>query len=140
MRNIAYGRVEGVAVMVAGRLNPSDAEWDGYIDFLEAMGTPGPFARTLAVTAGGAPSSAQRVRLVARIGEQRRGSKVALVTRSTFARGVLNAWSLVRPGYRAFAPEDLDEAIRFLDIPLAREGDVKSLLQRLRAELAVAAA
>jgi hypothetical protein len=135
MANIAYGRVEGVAVMVAGKLNPSDVEWDRYIDFLEAMRTPGPSARTLAVTEGGAPSSAQRVRLERRIGEHRRGSKLAVVTGSTFARGVLNAWALVRPGYRAFAPADLDEALRFLDIPMAIEPGVRALVRQLRAAL-----
>lgn len=138
MANIAYGRAGHVAVMVAGRENPSDAEWEGYIDFLESMDTPGPSSRTLAVTAGGAPGPAQRVRLEKRIGARRVGSKVAVVTGSTFARGVLNAWSVIRPGYRAFAPDKLDDAIRFLDIPLASVVEIKSLVGQLQSDLALA--
>ena len=135
MPNIVYGRVGRIAVMVSGRENPSDAEWDRYVDFLEAMGTPGPSARTLAVTAGGAPSSAQRVRLEKRIGEARKGSKLAVVTGSTFARGILNGWALVRPGYRAFAPDKLDEAMRFLDVPAGSVPEVEGLVWQLQAEL-----
>ena len=139
MPNIVYARAWRVAVMVAGRESPSDAEWDRYIDFLEGMQTPGPFARTLAVTAGGAPSSAQRIRLQGRIGEARKGSKLALVTDSTFARGILNSWSLLRPGYRAFAPDKLAEALRFLDVSLAQALDLEALVLQLQAELSLPA-
>ena len=135
MPHIVYGRVGRVAVMVAGRENPSDVEWDRYIDFLEEMRTPGPSSRTLAVSAGGAPSSTQRVRLEQRIGEMRKGSKLAVVTGSTFARGVLNGWALVRPGYRAFSPDKIDEAIRFLDVPPASISEVEGLVSQLQAEL-----
>lgn len=135
MANIVYGKLGRLAVMVAGRDNPSDTEWDRYVDFLEALRTPGPVARTLAITEGGAPSSAQRVRLEKRIGEARRGSKLAVVTSSTFARGVLNAWALVRPGYRAFAPERLDEALQFLDVSPLDIRDVKDVIAELQAEL-----
>ena len=110
-------------------------EWDGYVDFLEAMGTPGPSSRTLAITAGGAPTNPQRARLEKRIGDKRKGSKLAVVTGSTFARGVLNGWALVHPGYRAFAPEKLDEAMRFLDISPASMRDVEAMSWQLQAEL-----
>jgi hypothetical protein len=135
MPNIAYGRVGGIAVMVGGRENPSDEEWDRYIDFLEGMKTPGPLARTLAVSAGGAPTSKQRARLEQRIGEERKGSKLAVVTGSTFARGVLNSWAVVHPGYRAFAPEKIADAMRFLDVPAAVESEVEAMVAKLQADL-----
>jgi hypothetical protein len=135
MPNIAYGRVGGIAVMVGGRENPSDEEWDRYVDFLEGMGTPGPVARTLAITMGGAPTSRQRAVLERRIGEKRKGSKLAVVTGSTFARGVLNGWALVRPGYRAFSPEKIAAAIHFLDISPAVAPEVEAMVAKLQAEL-----
>jgi hypothetical protein len=135
MPNIAYGRVGGVAVMVSGRNNPLDMEWERYIDFLEKMETPGPVARTLAITAGGSPTNPQRARLEKRIGEHRRGSRLAVVTGSTFARGVLNAWAIVHPGYRAFAPERILEAIAFLDVPPSDVPQIEKLVASLQAEL-----
>ena len=135
MPNIVYGRVGDLAIMIAGPKPPLDMEWDRYVDFLEAMGTPGPSSRTLAITAGGAPTNPQRARLEKRIGARRKGSKLAVVTSSTFARGVLNGWALVRPGYRAFAPEKLDEALRFLDVSPQSAREVEALVRELRALL-----
>ena len=60
---------------------------------------------------------------------------IAVVTGSTFARGVLNGWALVRPGYRAFAPDKLDDAMRFLDITPSTMRDVEAMSWQLQAEL-----
>jgi hypothetical protein len=96
-----------------------------------------PRLRILVVTEGGTPSPKQRQALDVVSKPVMNKSKIAVVTRSTFARGVVNAFALLYPVYRAFDPRDIDGALRYLDLSPAQMDDAKRRIDELRAELAL---
>jgi hypothetical protein len=116
MPGLAYDRCGELLVVVMGREAVPDAEWDGYLDFIARTLPAGRPARALVFTDGAAPTPAQRTRLDQQIHSLFPDPRVALITGSTFARGVLNAIAFFSRGYRAFAPDQLRDAFAYLGI------------------------
>ncbi len=136
MKTIKWGEVQGCIVLVHGVAAPTDDEWTAYLDFLQVYLRPNPtHPRFLVVTAGGTPSPTQRKRMEALSGRMLYASRVAIVTGSTFARGVVTAFSLVSPGYKAFDPKAIDKAFEFLEQPPSRAETIKRLVESWQSEL-----
>src|SRR6185369_13842921 len=91
--------------------------------------------RVLVITAGGSPTPEQRKRLESILHPHRARARVAVVTDSTFARGVVKAIRLFYPFCQAFAPKELDEALRFLDLRSVDFLEVTRYAEELRASL-----
>jgi hypothetical protein len=137
MRTLAFEQTPLAMITVLGRSTIDDAEWDAYTEAITAgvaIGTP---PNALVWTDGGAPSPSQRARLekATAMATSAGRLKVAILTDSTFARGVTNAMSLINRGYRAFSPTQLDDALAYLDVRPGRTDEVRTVLERLRAQL-----
>ena len=63
MKNLAYGKVGACYAYVCSRVPPTDAEWDGYLDFIEANLEPGVHPQSGVGTGGGGPTPGQPKRL-----------------------------------------------------------------------------
>ncbi len=103
---------------------PTDAEWDAMLSLIR--GATG----ALVYTSGGGPNSAQRKRAAER---GLTALRSAVLTTSTMARGVVTALSwLGATDTRAFGPEQVEEALAFLNVPAAERKEVTATLELLR--------
>lgn len=120
------------AVTVLGRNPPSDEEWEAVCAFCRA---PNPPVRVLVLSAGGAPTSPQRQKILEASGGK--GLPQAILSESQFVRGVVTAISWFVKDVRAFAPSDLQSALDYLKIttPIAK---VQAVLDELKRELEIA--
>lgn len=129
--NMAFTFLEGIGggglmMLVHTNKSPTDSEWEPY--FRELCKHDPTKILSLAVTAGGAPSGAQRKLVNDYLnGRQSRG---AVVTGNSFVRGVVTALSWFNSQMKAFSPEELDSALRYLGV---REAE----MALVRRELAV---
>lgn len=133
MPTLAYAVHDAYAVVVHSHLPPTDAEWDDYLRLTTAR-LPSVSA-VLIVTAGGGPNSAQRRALKACLSKLRHGALFAVVTPSMMARGIVLAVSLFNPHIRAFRPDDTEQALTFLRVPVAERAALLATVQRLRDSL-----
>lgn len=131
---MAYGRASRVVVLVHRDEPPGDDEWGAYVDFMMDCIEREGVRRVLVVSEGGAPTPRQRALMDRRCEAFFPGGRTGIVTQSTFVRGVVNAFALIRPGYRAFAPTQLENAVVWLGVDDERER-VIALLLKLRREL-----
>lgn len=122
------------AVLVHGRENPSEAEWNAYIDALAGLIAKVGDISVLVVTDGGGPNSVQRTDMNDRIrgGNDMRG---AVVTESRVARGIVTALSWFNAGVKAFPPVRLRDALRHLGLDEAEQAEALAAVRRLRDEL-----
>jgi hypothetical protein len=134
-RTLLFREVRGCLLLVHGRDAPGDAEWSAYVESLRLYVERARMPRLLIVTEGGAPSPAQRSAVNKKAGPRYREAKVAVITASTFARGIVMAMRLVRGNIQAFAPEDLKEALRYLDVAPSDVAEINGAIGALRSEL-----
>lgn len=152
-RTLAFAVTDGLMVLVHGTETPSDPEWDRYLDAWFAYQNERPQqARLLIATNGGTPTGNQRHRMVQRILTIRgRAARGVLLTESLFARVLINAleatWvseffrvvkgaSADSPVYRVVGRQDVRGALTWLELPAAREADVRRVIAELEAEIA----
>lgn len=132
---LAVGESCGCVVACQGRDPASNDEWRLFLEasarHMETTTRP----RVLVITAGGAPTPEQRKNFDQISEKHRAGLKIAIVTDSTFARGVVRAIRLFYPFYQAFALSELDEALRFLEVRAMDVTVVKRFAEELRASL-----
>jgi hypothetical protein len=139
-KNIAFATLNSYVIYVGGRRPPRDDEWIELFDFVEQSGmTDGVARRCLTISEGGSPSLAQQKIMFERIHrtlEMAPGYiKVAIVTPSTFARGVGLALSLLSPSFKVFRPDEMAQAYAYLGITPAFAGEIERIVQSLRATL-----
>lgn len=134
-RTMAYCRCgTSHVVLVHGVEAPSDDEWRAYLQDLERWLPE--VVGIVVVTDGGGPTSSQRRagrELMAR--NRRNVIRVAVVTDSLLARGIVNALNLFNPGIRSFRPEAIKDAIAHMGAALdgpAIIAEVDRLRQRFR--------
>ncbi len=131
MRNIAIKVVDRLFIVVYGARNPSDDEWQDYLDLVEAQGID----RTMQLifSDGGEPTSTQRRLLNELLGG--RPVPVAVVSASARVRGTVTALSWFNRRIRAFPPSGLRDALEYLEIPLSRIELIEREVTLLREEL-----
>ena len=61
---------------------------------------------------------------------------MVIITRSAFVRGVATAIGWFRPIARAFSPENLDQALAYLDVPSTHVQEIQQIIPKLKAKLA----
>jgi hypothetical protein len=137
---MAFGEVNFYIILVHNKHTPTDEEWSEYIQFNLARGTAhGVLSRFLVVTEGGSPSSAQRKAMHDTITPILKKKptviRSAIVTPSTFVRGVVTAMHLINPIFKAFSPGDMKEAYAYLGIPPAYFGEIEAMTTSLKAQL-----
>ena len=130
-----FGEACGCIIVCQGKETASSEEVDPYLEamvrYVEATTKP----RVLVITAGGAPTPEQRKKLDRVIDPIREKIRIAVVTDSTFARGVVKAIRLLYPCYQAFALKELEDALRFLDVRSGEVIEVKRCAEELQASL-----
>lgn len=139
-RSMAYDSINSFVVVVHTKAPPTDEEWDEYIEFNRANGVErGVITRYLVVTEGGAPTAAQRKlfhdAVTPLLQKYPNVLRTAVVTPSTFVRGVMSALSLVNPIFRGFSPNEINDAYEYLSVPSVYRGDLEELVATLRASL-----
>jgi hypothetical protein len=122
---------EGLMLVVHTSSAPSEIEWAPY--FRELVKHDPKNLRSLAFTDGGAPGGAQRKQLNDFL--QGQASPAAVVTSSSMVRGVVTALSWFNSQMRAFAPHELDAALRYLGVGMGEMNVVHREIQLLRQKL-----
>lgn len=124
-----------VAVAVFAEGTPSDEEWGEYLDALQSLGDSS--HRTLVLSAGGGPTAAQREDLE-RLAERQEDVKVAVITRSLVARGMVTAlrW-FRREANAAFEPGKLDVACDYLGLDAAERRRAAEVAEVLAERLGI---
>jgi hypothetical protein len=135
MKTMAFEAVGPLVIVVHTADPPSQADWDRYIAEskrgVERFGQDR--ARHLIFTGGGGPSFSQRQQ----VNEFLRGrpSPTAVVTTNAFARGIVAALAVFNPKIKAFRPEAIGEAFRYLGISEADSKVVWRTVARLQAQI-----
>jgi hypothetical protein len=118
----------GLMILVHSRGSPSDQEWDGYL--AEMTKHDPEKLLTLVFTDGGAPSAGQRK--VVNDFLEGRTSRCAVITKSPIGRGVVSALSWFNPKIKAFPPNAIDDAMRYLGLQTVQFPAVRHQLKVLR--------
>lgn len=134
MATMVFEATSSGMVVGIGTQPPADADWDAYMGAIKASVVDRMPPVTLAFTFGGAPTPAQRRKLDQAVAGGPE-FKVAILTDSTFARGVVNAFALLYSGYRAFGLRDLGPATQFLGAGPSAARELEAALYRVRARL-----
>jgi hypothetical protein len=132
---VAYDRIRSLIVAVHGREPATDPEWESYIAFIASHVANFPSPRLLVVTAGGAPTPLQRRQLMQATSTAMPDVRAAILTSSTFVRGIVTAMSILEPQYRAFSPDSMEDALRYLQLPVGHVNEVNAIVARLQARL-----
>lgn len=135
MPTLVFEQTPACIIAIFGGQAITDREWDAYLAAIEESTRRAAAARALVITGNVAPSPAQRRRLDAAIHSVREQLKVAIVTNSTFVRGVVSAFAIFVRGYRAFDEDALDEALAYLDVRGHHADEVRAAVIRLRARI-----
>lgn len=144
-KTMAFGIINVFVVIVHNEQTPSDEDWRSWVEFnFKNVVEKTPVGRYLIVSEGGAPTSAQRKMLhesmAAPLSKDPTSIRTAVVTPSTFVRGVVTAMSWLDPIFRAFSPQDIASAYKYLGIPPDYHPDVERMIASLKAELQRSAA
>ena len=92
---------------------------------------------TLIVTLGGGPNARQRQRMREVLGA-RKMPRTAVLTKSTVGRLIVTAFNLFSDqNLRLFAPDDIDAALRYLDVHALMVGHVRQQVDAFRRVLSI---
>lgn len=134
MATILCERVGDSFCMVAGSSAIRDDDWDGALAMLVEGSTAGSTVRIVVHAKLAGPSAMQRARLYA-VGLDRK-IIVAVLTGSPAARGVLQAFGwAAKIKIKAFAVDNLAEAMSFLGTPAGLEPKFSSTIAKLGAQV-----
>ena len=142
--NFAYGRVDRFIIVVHGETAPTDEVWKEYLDYTFNHATSRDIVRHLVITRGASPTSSQRKlhqeRAAVLLDENPISVRAAIITPSTYARGIVTAISWIIDAPRAFAPKQLEDAMKYLDIPKEHLASIQTMVDTLEDALRVAKA
>lgn len=133
-KTLGYAQAAGVIIAFHTREDPNDLEWQGFCDF--TLKLPKSCDRYLIRTKGGGPNAKQRQQTNEVL--KARGTpktNVAVVTEVPIVRGTVTALSWFNPSIKAFSPDDMDGAMRYLGLSSAAAGEVSLALRKLQLEV-----
>lgn len=137
MKSMVFKILGSLHVVVAGQREPTREDWAGYMNAVrleERRGTdPTTSLRTLVFSDGGGPNAEQRKQINEFL--KGRTTPIAFVTTSTFFRGIVSALQWFNPAARAFSPDNVVAALRFLDVPASQHQEVWATAKALWDEL-----
>jgi hypothetical protein len=141
VKNAAFRLLRDVGLVVHNARNPNREEWDAYLAMSraasEAVGGDLGKLRQIVFTDGGGPNNAQRRASADLAKEYRNGAKVrvAVVSRSIVARGIVTAFRWLGLPLRSFQPEELAEAFAFLVVTTAEAVAICEAVEELCASV-----
>ena len=124
-----------VAIAVANGSAPTDDEWDRYLQLVEE-GIRLPNSHGLAITDRGGPNAAQRAR-INKILAKVKGRKAfsAVVSGSLMTRSVVGALRLFHPETEAFAPAQIQDALRFIGLTESQWGSIWTVVMNTNSKI-----
>jgi len=131
MKTMAANVIDRLFIVVYGTANPTDEEWDEYLDLVKRHGVD----RTMQLiyTDGGEPSAPQRRVLNELLAG--RPVPVAVISPLVRVRGTVTALSWFNRKIRAFPPSAWRDAIAYLDIPGSRADLIEREVAKLRLQV-----
>ncbi len=117
--------------------SPAPAEWQVYLD---AMRKLNPGYRMAIFSAGGGPNTMQRgdlEKLTEGLGPDSPKERVAVITVSRLARGIVTAIRWFNREIKAFEPGDREAAFEFLELSKEERTNVLRLAKAMAGELGV---
>ncbi len=129
-RSMAHHYSNDVFVLVHGKGNPTDQDWDLYLADLRQHAARADCIRTLVFTEGGGPDGFQRNRLNQILGG--RPTRAAVLSNSTLARAIVGILAVFNPRISAFSPDDSGVALAYLQVPFDQYGKVLQTLAELK--------
>jgi hypothetical protein len=130
-RNSVFSFVGHTAISLYGDVGPTDQETRASIEAFTNKDISR--LRALVITDGGTPSAAQRKAFNDALNG--RDFPAAVISSAMIARGAVTAMSWFNPKLRAFAPDALADAFRYLGIPPRDDERVWAEVKRLEVEL-----
>jgi hypothetical protein len=129
---LGYSYVHDTFVYVGADVAPAEVDWAAYLHFIEQRKISG-LNRCL-VYSTSAPNAGQRRALH----ETTSGMnlKIAVLSDSVVARGAVTTLSWMSPGYRAFHPDKITQALAFLELQERAARGVEIELRLLRRMMA----
>lgn len=125
-----------IFLVVHTKENPSDEEWDAYVEFSRA--NLGNFDCTLIITDGGGPNTMQRGNLNDMLEAANYKGKISVVTLNRLVRGIVTALSWFNPNIKAFSTLQISSALEYLGVPADQHAAVNAEIKRLRDKLGIA--
>ena len=138
MTNMMYASVGTVMIALHSEEAPTDAEWNGYLDAMAHVPDLSAL-RSIAFTDGGAPNSRQRKALNDLLAPRLKGSPglAVAVSSSALVRSVVTALSWFNPNVKAFAPDRVNDAYKYLRLTSSEIAGIRVELRRLRQAFSV---
>jgi hypothetical protein len=139
MKTMACAVVGTLILSVHTAEPPTNEEWSAYIAEIEGLMTRVGMERmrSLVFTDGGGPSFSQRQQVNQLL--KGRSAPAAVVTTNAFVRGIVTALAVFNPQIKAFRPEAVGEAFRYLNISETESKIVWRTVAKLQAELGIKA-
>jgi hypothetical protein len=135
MQTLAWRQVSNVLVTFETSINPSDPEWDTFLDAVETAFAKPRVDGLLVYTMGGGPSGSQRKRGAQMIERVDGTPRIAVVDVSALNRGIIAAFNfIIRTPIKPFRPSALRDALDYLQIPAADRTETIDTLRILAAE------
>jgi hypothetical protein len=103
-----------IFLLVIGRDDPTDAEWNAWLAFVAARPVR-PRARVIVHSAGGGPDATQRSALAGTM-KERPKTRVAVLVDSAVGRGIVTALGWLYGNFTAFDTPDIAGALSYLDL------------------------
>lgn len=125
--------VDDVHIAVHGQDSPDATDWEAYLKSIRKVATRYAAIRGVVYTFGGNPSGAQRAELN-KINEGLQ-PRVSVMVESRIARGAVTALSWFNPSIKAFAHDNLTEAMAHLGLSDSHAERVRRALDELKAAL-----
>jgi hypothetical protein len=141
MKNMAAEIIGDVVLVLHNSESPDDNAWGAYIQQCMEAGriANGDYRRikNLVFTDGGGPNATQRQQSIDALQKFTgvKESKVAVVTNSMIARGIITVASWMNMTVKAFSPEKAEDAGRFLGIPAEQMNRFAQAIERLSTNL-----
>src|SRR5262245_24567136 len=137
MKTLTFTQVRDCLILVCTATSPSAPEWAEYLDFMRVYTRNAVMPRVIVVTQGWVPDPRQRQTLEQVNGTAYDRAKIAVVTSSTFARGVIAAIQRMHPTYKLFEPAAIDEALAYVDLPRGHFDEAKRRISGMALEIGI---
>lgn len=127
-----------VFIAVHTKDNPSDEEWNAYVEF--GRKNMGAFTSSLVISEGGGPNTVQRGAMNDLLEANNFKGKVAVVTLNRIVRGIVTALSWFNPNVKPFSTLQIPAAIEYLGVPKDQQDALMTEIKRLREKVGISAA
>jgi hypothetical protein len=127
---LVWAQIEDYLVIAQTKMTPSRKEWSDLLDCMRRMNYRG----ALVHTEGGSPNALQRKQLRDTVGNSE--IYTAILTDSPIVRAAMTALNLfVKSPMRGFTPNDIEEALSYMQVPSRLRPDFQTTLATLKQQL-----